>query len=162
MADKEYFEDCQIGDKTTTARRTLTETDVVMFAAFTGDWNPQHTDAEAAKQTEFGERIAHGLLTLVVGQGLLFRTGGGTLLPRSLLALAGIDRVRFVEPVKLGDTICLEAEIVELTRMQGDRGLIRYQFRVKNQHDTSVVTGRCQVLAGCRPHSQEPPADDSE
>ena len=70
-----YFEDYEIGDSVTTQGRTITEADIVNFAALSGDWNPIHVDAEYAKGGMFGERIAHGLLGLSVATGLAARLG---------------------------------------------------------------------------------------
>ena len=67
-----------------------------------------------------------------------------------LIALAGIDRIRFVEPVFLGDTIRLEGETTETTRMQDNKGLVRVQFRIRNQRGADVLTGRFQAMVGCR------------
>jgi 3-hydroxybutyryl-CoA dehydratase len=149
--EKEYFEDCRIDDRLVTPGRTITETDIVMFVAFSGDWNRVHTDAEYAKTSVFGERIAHGMLTLVVGTPLIFRLGWYALLPKSLIAIVGIDKVRFVAPVKIGDTIHLECEVVEITKMPKQRGLIKLKYRIKNQYNKTVITGRLNVVAGCRP-----------
>jgi len=66
-----YFEDFQVGETVVTRARTVTETDIVSFAALTGDWYPLHTDVEYAKKGPFGERIAHGLLVLSIANGLL-------------------------------------------------------------------------------------------
>lgn len=151
--EKEYFEDCRIGDSLVTPGRTITETDLVNFAAFTGDWNRIHTDAEYAKNSAFGERIAHGLLTLAVGIPLIFRPSWYVLFPKSLVGIVGIDRVKFVAPVRIGDTIHLECEIVEITQMPKQRGLIEVKHRIKNQLNETVVTGRLKVMAGCRPQA---------
>lgn len=148
---KEYFEDCHIGERVVTPGRTITETDLVMFAALTGDWNSVHTDAEYAKNSIYGERIAHGMLSLVVGTSLLFRLGENALLPKSALAFVGMEKVRFVEPVKISDTLYLEIEIVEMIRMRNERGILVLRYRIKNQHDHAVITGRMKVMAGCRP-----------
>jgi 3-hydroxybutyryl-CoA dehydratase len=154
---KRYFEDCRVGDSLLTPGRTITETDIVNFAAFTGDWNRIHTDAEYAKANVFGERIAHGLLTVTVGMPLLFRPNAHALLPESLIAIVGMDRIRFVEPVKIGDTIHVEGEVVATTRMpRQPRGLIEVKLRVRNQANATVVTGRLKALVGCRPPSEAP------
>lgn len=149
--EKKYFEDCNVGDRHVTQGRTITETDIVTFASFTGDWNAIHTDAVYAESSIFGERIAHGMLTLVVGISLLFRLGESTLIPKSLIAIAGLDKIRFVSPIKIGDTIHLEADLTEMTTMPGSRGIMGLKFSVKNQHSISVVTGRLKLVAGCRP-----------
>lgn len=152
---REYFEDCCIGDRLVTTGRTITEADIVMFAAFSSDWNAMHTDTEYAKTTIFGERIAHGMLTLVVGTGLLFRLNESRLIPRSFIAIAGLDKIRFVAPVKIGDTLHLEGEVVEMTKMPDQRGNISLKISIKNQHKRSVVMGRLKVLAGCRPSGKK-------
>jgi acyl dehydratase len=149
--EKEYFEDCSIGDRVVTPRRTITETDVVMFSAFTGDWNAVHTDVEYAKTSIFGERIAHGLLTLVIGTGLLFRLSRNDFLPKWIVAIAGMDRVRFIAPVKIGDTIRLEGEIVEMTKISDEQGVLAFKYLVKNQHNRSVMSGRARMISRCRP-----------
>ena len=149
--EKEYFEDCSVGDRVVTPRRTITETDVVMFSAFTGDWNAAHSDAEYAKTSTFGERIAHGMLTLVIGTGLLFRLSGNEFLPKWVVAIVGLDRVRFIAPVKMGDTIRLEGEIVETTKISDEQGVLSFKYLVKNQHNRSVVSGRARMLTKCRP-----------
>lgn len=70
-----YFEDFEVGQRFVTPGRTVTEADVVNFAGVSGDYNPIHTDAEFAKSTPFGQRIAHGLLVLAMLTGLRQRTG---------------------------------------------------------------------------------------
>jgi acyl dehydratase len=146
-----YFEDCEVGSRVVSPGRTITETDIVLFAAFTGDWNAMHTDAEFAKDSPFGGRIAHGMLTLVAGTGLLFRTAGDGFLPASIIAIGGMDRIRFAAPVLIGDTIRLECEISDKAVMSPERGLLGLKFRVKNQRQESVVTGRLQLVVGRRP-----------
>jgi acyl dehydratase len=149
--EKEYFEDCRIGDRVVTPRRTITETDVLIFSAFTGDWNAVHTDAEHAKTGMFGERIAHGMLTLVIGMGLLFRFSENDFLPKEMIAIAGMDRIRFIAPVRMGDTIHLEGEIVEMTKISDEQGILAFKYLVKNQHDRSVISGRARMLTRRRP-----------
>lgn len=105
-----YFEDFEVGQRFVTAGRTVTEADVVNFAGVSGDYNPIHTDAEFAKSTPFGQRIAHGLLVLSMLTGLRQRTGAtdGT-----LIAWLEIRNYRFLKPVLIGDTVHGETEIVE-------------------------------------------------
>jgi acyl dehydratase len=145
------FEDFQVGDRLVTQARTITETDVVQFAALTGDWHPLHTDAEYARGTIFGERIAHGLLILSISTGLMFQARGKAALLRSAIALAGIERIRFVAPTKMGDTIHLDGEILSLAVVDGERGLITLSHRVKNHHGREVLTYTTKVLIARRP-----------
>jgi len=158
---KNYFEDCRVGDRVTTPGRTITEADVVQFAAFSSDWNAIHTDRHYAEHyTLFGQRIAHGLLGLVVGLCLLSREGWFTFWPRSWIVLTGLDRVRFTEPVFLGDTIYLDIEIVEMTPAPGGKGIITSRARIKNQRDEVVISARVKLLAGRRPVGESAGTDE--
>jgi len=147
---KKFFEDCTVGEKALSPGRTVTETDVVLFAAFTGDWLPVHTDAEYAKSTIFGERIAHGLLVLTVGSALLLRLGDSALLPKSTVALYEVEKVRFVAPAKIGDTIHTEAEVTRLTPLDQARGLITVRGEIKNQRGELLATFTLKGLVGRR------------
>ena len=98
--EKLFYEDYAVGEKLRSPGRTITETDIVMFSAFTGDWHPLHTNVEFAKKTIFGERIAHGMLTLCVGSALMFRLGMYAALPKSFIAFYGMDSVRFTGATK--------------------------------------------------------------
>jgi 3-hydroxybutyryl-CoA dehydratase len=148
---KDYFEDCHVGEKSLSPGRTMTETDVVFFAAFTGDWLSIHTDAEYAKNSVFGERIAHGMLVLTVGSALLLRQGDHALLPKATIALYEIEKVRFVAPTKIGDTLHTESEIIRMTAVDRSRGLIVIRGEIKNQRDEIVATFRLKGLVGRRP-----------
>lgn len=155
----DYFEDCAVGDKVTTAGRTMTETDIVQFAAMTGDWNPIHADAEFAKDGKFGGRIAHGMLTLAVGTGLLFRLIGHALLPKTNVTVAGLEKVRFLAPVRIGDTLRLSGEIIKLLDMPDQLGLIRVKFTMLNQSEEEICMGHLKLVAERRPLQ---PQSDSE
>lgn len=148
--DKEYFEDCRVGEKVVSPGRTITETDVVMFAASTGDWLPIHTDAEFARASVFGERIAHGLLVLSVGSALLFRSGEFVVLPRATVALYGVEKVRFLAPTRIGDTLRTESEVIRMTEVGVTRGLIAIKGTVRNQHNQVVATFILRALVGRR------------
>jgi len=93
--EKLFFEDYAVGEAFKSPARTMTETDIVLFASLTGDWHPIHTNVEYAKKAFFGERIAHGMLTLCVGSALIFRLGPFVALPKSFIAFYGMDSVRF-------------------------------------------------------------------
>jgi len=146
---REFFEDCRVGEKALSRGRTITETDIVFFAAFTGDWLPLHTNAEYAKGTIFGERIAHGLWVLTVGSALLHQEEAGVL-PRATIALEEVERVRFVGPAKIGDTIHTEGEIVGMTELDDTRGLISIRGQVKNQRGELLATFTLKGLAARR------------
>ena len=94
-----HFEDYAIGDVRETTGRTITETDFVVHAGHTGDFFPHHMDAEFAKTTPFGQRVAHGTMVFAIGVGLT-----ATLINPVAFSY-GYDRLRFVRPVFIGDTI---------------------------------------------------------
>jgi acyl dehydratase len=97
-----WFEDFKMGEERLSPGRTITESDIMNFAGLTGDYSQVHTDEEFCKKTEFGTRIAHGLLGLAVAQGLMWRTnytqGTG-------VASLGWDKWAFKAPIKIGDTV---------------------------------------------------------
>ena len=149
--EKSYWEDYTIGENMVSPGRTITEADLVMFSAFTGDWHPLHTNVEYASKTLFGERIAHGMLVLVVGSALGFRLGQYVMLPKSFIAFYGIDKVRFTGPVKVGDTIHLEAEIIETTAKDDERGIITSKSSIKNQRGEDCCVFTTKFLCGRAP-----------
>jgi acyl dehydratase len=94
-----YFEDYEIGSSRLTSGRTITETDFIVHAGHTGDFFPHHMDAEFMKTTPFGQRIAHGTLVFSVGIGLT------AAIVNPVAFSYGYDRLRFIKPVFIGDTI---------------------------------------------------------
>lgn len=107
MIVEQYFEDYEIGFTRRTFGRTVTEADIVTHAGQTGDFFPHHMDAEWCARQDFKRRIAHGTLILSMGIGMT----AGTINPRSMSY--GYDRVRFIRPVFIGDTITVTARITE-------------------------------------------------
>jgi 3-hydroxybutyryl-CoA dehydratase len=148
---REYYEDYTIGEIIGSPGRTITETDLVLYSAFTGDWYEGHTNVEYAKKTVFGQRFAHGFLTLCVGTSLLFRLGVDQVFPRSFIANLGLDNMRFLAPVFIGDTIRCEAEIVGMTEKDGGRGILKFNTRVLNQREEKVLVYDQNILVGRRP-----------
>lgn len=137
------FEDFEIGAKYTSQARTVTEADVVAFAGLSGDFNPLHTDAEFAKNTPFGERIAHGMLVVAMATGMSNWTG---LFAGTTIALME-QVIRYKQAVKFGDTIRLEMEILEKKETsRPDRGVIRKAVRILNQRHEVVIDGEWTVL----------------
>ena len=122
-----HFEEFQTGDSVNSATRTITETDVVNFAALSGDWNLIHTDAEYSKGHMFGQRVAHGLLILSVASGLSVRLG---FLEETTLAFRSIDW-KMQRPVFIGDTIHVRITVEEtkpMARLGG--GLVNFKVEV--------------------------------
>jgi len=144
-----YYEDFRAGQEFLSQARTITEADVVTFAAWSWDTNPVHTDAEAARHGRFGERIAHGLLGLSVAMGLASRLG---VFEFCSIALLGIEDWRFQRPLMLGDTVRCRVEILD-TRLtsKGDAGILRRRFTLLNQRDEDVQQGEIPLLVSLRP-----------
>ena len=132
------WEEFRPGDTHRTARRTITETDVVQFVNLVGLMEPLFIDAEYIRnETEFGERIAPGSLTFALAEGLTTQTG---LIHGTGLAFVGLQGMRLFQPVKVGDTIDVESKVVEsLQTRSRNAAIVRYQHLVKNQHDEIVM-----------------------
>ncbi|MCH7587484.1 MAG: dehydratase [Chloroflexi bacterium] len=139
-----FFEEFEIGHVFTTPARTITEADIVAFAGISGDYNLIHTDSTYAKTTTFGQRVAHGLLSLSVVSGLAVRSG---FMEGTVLAFREVNKWKFSLPVFIGDTIHAQIEVVEtksLPRLGG--GAVNLLFRVKNQDDQTVMRGIFNLL----------------
>lgn len=139
-----YFEDFSVGQTLTTPGRTITEADVMSFAAWTGDNNQIHTDVEFAKQTRYGQRIVHGMLGASLCLGLIARMGA---FEGTAVALLGIDDWRFTNPVFIGDTLTCTVEIVG-TRLtsKGTTGVVQRELKLINQRQEVVQQGRMDIL----------------
>ena len=141
-----YFDDLSEAHTAVSPARTVTEADVVAFAGLSGDYNPLHIDAETAARSPFGRRIVHGLLGASIASGLFTRTELSMQLQESLVALLDLDW-RFVAPIFIGDTIHVEAAIID-TRDTKDnsRGIATLKRVVRNQDGEVVQTGTTQML----------------
>jgi acyl dehydratase len=131
-----YFEDYELGSTRTSHGRTVTEADIVLHAGQTGDFYPHHMDAEFAKGLPGGQRMAHGTLILSMAVGML----AGEINDEAMSY--GYDRVRFIRPVHIGDTITSRSEIVELRdhAKQPERfGMADERVEVTNQRGEVVV-----------------------
>ncbi len=137
-----YFEDYEVGKEIQSSSRTMTEADIVNFAGITGDWNPIHTDEEFARKSVFGGRIAHGTLTFAIMTGLLARLG---IIEKTIVAFYGVDRIRFVKPVFIGDTLTAIARVIE-KEDRGDAGMIVMEANVVNQRGEVVLTSIVRFL----------------
>jgi acyl dehydratase len=139
-----YFEDVEVGFRFETPARTVTEADLVNFAGVSGDFNPLHTDERFAAGTIYGGRIAHGALVLSIATGLRQRTG---LFDGTLMGLLEIRSWRFRAPVRIGDTIRVANEILELRETsKPDRGVMVQRVDVLNQADERVAGGEFVTL----------------
>ena len=132
-----YFEEFVVGDKASSTTRTITESDIVAFAGISGDYNELHTSETFASNGLFGKRIAHGLLGLSVASGLAFQMG---------FIIGTADAFRSLEweftlPIYIGDTVHLEAVVVE-TKAFPRLGNGRVVFRVVLLNQNGKVTQR--------------------
>jgi len=146
-----YWEEWEVGKSFETAARTVTETDVVNFAGISGDYNPLHINEEYCKKTQFGTRIAHGPLVYAIAAGLLFQLH---LYDDTLIAFLGFESLKFTKPVKIGDTIYAKVTVTEVTETsKPDRGVMKRQLQVINQHGEVVQDGVQAFLMRRRPQS---------
>jgi acyl dehydratase len=143
-----YFEDFQVGDEATTAGRTITEADIVNFASLTGDWNEIHTNKEFAAKGPFGQRIAHGALVFSVSTGLSVRLGQTA---DTVIAFYGLERLRFVKPVFIDDTIFVKQRVEETKERDAASGIVTTLNEVMNQNQQVVVSYTSKVLLKRRP-----------
>jgi monoamine oxidase len=147
MTKTEYFEDYVVGAQRLTSARTITETDVVIHAGHSGDYFPHHVDAEFARSTPFGQRIAHGTMTFAIGVGLT-----ATQINPAAFTY-GYDRLRFPKPVFIGDTIHTRVTIKEKKDEPNRPGYGRVveACEVLNQRDEVVMYCEHILLASKRP-----------
>ncbi len=142
------YDEITIG-QTATYSKTLTEDDLVLFAAVSGDVNPVHLDAEFAATTMFKERIAHGMWT------------GGVISAAIALELPGPGTIylgqnlSFRAPVKVGDTITVTLEVTDKV---DDKKFVTMKCTATNQHGKAVVKGEAQVMAPTEKVSMPAPA----
>lgn len=138
-----YFEDLVEGLALTTGGRTVTETDLVQFAMFSGDWNAIHVDAEFAKGTVFGKPVVHGVAGLAIMGGLVFAAGW---FANTVEALLGFDELRFRTPLFVGDTVRCRFTVVGLRVTSSGRGLVTRRLELLNQRDETVLDTLSPIL----------------
>jgi 3-hydroxybutyryl-CoA dehydratase len=151
-----YFDGLAIGAAMESSGRTVTEHDVVSFAALTGDWHPQHADAEWAAESPFGRRIAHGMLVISYALGLL------PIDPRVVLALRSIDSAVLKRPVGLGDTIRVRAKVKRMRPLGEETGLVTLDVRILNQNDELAARMDIVVLWRREPRPAGNPPQSAE
>jgi acyl dehydratase len=148
-----YYEDVEVGTELVTASRTITETDLVTFAMYSGDWNPIHVDDEFARQGQFGRRVVHGMCGFTIMGGLIYATGWFS---NTTIALLGFRDWKFVAPIFVGDTISCQMKIIDkrITR-SGDRGFLDRRLSLWNQRQECVQEGTSQILIRLKPQAKE-------
>lgn len=148
-----YFEELEIGAEFVTRSRTLTETDIVVYAGLSWDHNPEHTDAEFARGSIFKERVAHMLLPLVFANGLSASTG---LLRGTARGFLGLNW-RTLRVCKIGDTLHVKETILEKKEAPGkDVGVVTIGIEVINQRGEVVSRGERIMLVARKPKPGEP------
>ena len=145
------FEDYHEGEEFLSPGRTITETDVVNFAALSGDWNELHVNEEFARGGYFGRRIAHGALIFSIATGLAAQADPSK--QPDLVAFYGVDRLRFVRPVFLGDTIRLKQTIHSLVPRDEKSGVVNVLHEVIKQDNELVLVYTAKLLVRRRPGS---------
>ena len=130
------IDEIHVGDVAELAK-TVTESDIALFAGVTGDFNPVHIDAEAAKKSVFGERIAHGMLSagfISAVLGMRLPGSGSIYLSQTL---------RFTKPVRIGDTVTARVEVLEVLTA---KRRVRLATSCRNQNGEVVVDGEAVVM----------------
>ena len=139
MEKSRFFEELVVGEEFRSPTRTLAEYDLYVFAGLTGDMTDFHISTEAAKQSVFGQRAAHGMLLISIANGLYNRIG---ITDETGMALAGVEW-RFLAPGFIGDTVHLVASVKELREVsKKDRGLVFWDARLLKQDGSTVCQGQ--------------------
>src|SRR4029453_17229219 len=134
MIQEQFFEDYTVGFTRQSLGRTITEADVVLHAGQTGDFYPHHMDAEWCKTQQFGQRVAHGTLIFSVAVGM---TAGAF---NPVAFSYGYDRLRFIKPVFIGDTISARVTIADKREhKRPDHGIVVERLEVVNQRGETLL-----------------------
>lgn len=137
MEHSKYGDDFNVGDKFTTAAITMTESHVVSWAGLTMDFYPLHMDKEYAARSQFGERLVHGPLIFAMSVGLVASAGFAG---DSAIAWLGVNNMRMLAPVKIGDTISVAVEVIEKKPTSDPKkGIQVWQYSVSNQRGELVM-----------------------
>jgi acyl dehydratase len=138
------WDDLTEGDEAISAGRTITETDVVNFCGLSGDFNWFHTDAERAKESVFGQRVAHGMLVASIATGLQVEKMEPKI---ATAAFMGLGDWQFRAPVFFGDTIRVKRTIgAKEEHKSPTMGRVVYEVEVLNQEDKVVQKGKWNML----------------
>jgi len=152
-----FYEDIEIGDEQTSPGRTVTEADIVNFAGLSGDFHVLHMDAEFAKITPFGKRIAHGILGLSIASGLVGRIPDTE--KHKFVAFLGMTW-NFRKPVFIGDTIHVVRKVASKrpTKKPG-LGVVTYDAQAINQHGDVCQEGEWNTMYLIRDPQATPPTE---
>jgi len=142
-----YFEDYVVDAVSTSRSRTITEADIVNFAGLSGDFVELHMSEEYARRGPFGRRIAHGALIFSISTGLMVQM---TRDHEAIVAFYGVDKLRFIAPVFIGDTIHVEQRVLEKHLKNAERGVISSEITVLNQDSKPVVVYTTRLMVKTR------------
>jgi acyl dehydratase len=142
-----YFEDFVLDMVSTTRSRTVTEADIVNFAGLSGDFIELHVSETYSANGPFGRRIAHGALVFSISTGLGIQLNQ---IQDTVIAFYGIDKLRFIKPVFIGDTIHVVKKVIEKQQKAERRGLVTFETNVINQHGDSVIIYYDKLLVKAR------------
>jgi acyl dehydratase len=151
MMKSRHFEDYEAGFSRESLGRTITETDVVLHAGQSGDFYPHHMDAEWSKSQEFKQRIAHGTLVFTIAIGLT----AGDVNPEAFTY--GYDRLRFIKPVFIGDTLRARVTVEEKrdAPKRPDYGMVVERVEALNQRQETVMACEHLLMVKRRPRSAQ-------
>ncbi len=134
-----YFDDLEPGARFETQAKTLSEAEILDFA-FRYDPQPFHIDVGYAEAGPFGGLIASGIHTMAIGLRMMLQAQ--VFAPDASMGSPGVDEVRWLKPVRPGDTLRARGEVLEarVSRSKPDRGVMRYRMEILNQHDEPVMS----------------------
>ncbi len=141
-----YYDEMHVGQEEVTRGRTVTETDVVNWCMFTGDWFLMHSNKVYAEDSMFGERIAPGLMVLAIAGGLVLPAETQT-----VIANYGCDRIRYPRPTFIGDTMNVRVEITALEDRDAGSGIMDMRWHILNQNGSEICVADFKALMAVSP-----------
>ncbi len=150
--ERNYLEDYVIGETLVSPGKTITEADMVSFTAWSGDWYSLQTDLKSAQGTQFGGKLAFALVTFALSSVLPLRLGPNVYLPKGFIAFLGMENIRFISPLKIGDTAHTELTVTGL-EPKDKKGLLIYDAKVKNQLDKVLMSVKLTILVARKPNN---------
>lgn len=144
-----FYEDYNLQEIRTSRGRTITEADIVNFAGLSGDFVELHVNEEYAREGPYGRRIAHGALIFSISTGLMVQM---TPNQDAIVAFRGVDQLKFLAPVFIGDTIHVTKKTIDKQTRDGVRGLVIFETNVLNQEGKPVLTYIDRLMVKCREH----------
>jgi acyl dehydratase len=145
-----FYDEMHVGQTEITHARTVTETDVVNWSMFTGDWFFMHADAVASAESMFGRRIAAGLMVLAISGGLVLPAA-----TRAVIANYGCDRIRYPRPTFIGDTINVRVVVTKLEDRDAGSGVMDMRWDILNQNGSEVCVAEFKALMAKSPAAQK-------